>query len=64
MTSKEIRNWRRELGWKDEDPNIPLLVQIEIAAQLAELNENLKPRPNNGQKYVDQANQEPIHINV
>ena len=50
MTSKEIRNWRRELGWKDEDPNLPLLVQIEIAAQLAELNENLKSRPNNGQK--------------
>ena len=63
MTSKEIRNWRRELGWKDEDPNIALLVQIEIAAQLAELNENLRSRPNNGQPL---RNGEPnfLQINV
>lgn len=45
MTPKEIRNWRLELGWKDEDPRLELLVKIEIAAQLAEIAEALRTPP-------------------
>ena len=42
MTAKEIRDYRRTIGWKSEDPNLPLYIQIEIAAQLADLNEHLR----------------------
>jgi hypothetical protein len=45
VTPKEIRNWRLELGWKDEDPRLELLVKIEIAAQLAEIAEALRTPP-------------------
>ena len=42
MTAKEIRDCRRTIGWNNVDTNLPLYIQIEICAQLADLNEHLR----------------------
>jgi hypothetical protein len=44
MTPEHIRVYQKEIGWKTEDPKILLIMLVEIAAQLAEINEKL-PRP-------------------
>ena len=42
MTPDKIRDYSRQIGWKDEDPKMVLRLQIEATAQLAEISQTLK----------------------
>jgi hypothetical protein len=44
MTPDKIRDYNRQIGWKDkdEDPKMVLRLQNEATAQLAEISQTLK----------------------